>query len=202
MSKTNSSVPSATLPLRAPSLPGRKSIPVLPSGELDCDPDPDPGRVLAELQDAVSYDTSLKILTPVGMSNADAARLNRATVAEQEQAKKLAAIQSQATPKWKPARPGRTIRQVRSGKNPRGRQKSAHVHEVEKALLVSGHLPPKALPLENWLTVLHNKGIMFPVPDSEPPHSISYRDAWQVPKYQNTIRKRLKKILGSKLLSA
>lgn len=151
--------------------------------------------------DAVGFEVRQANYKPVGMANTDAAMLNRATAAEQEQAGKLAAIQGPALPKWKTTRPGRTIRQIRSGKTP-GRQKSRHVHDVEKALLVNGHLPPKAAPLKNWLTVLDNKGIMFPVPDSAPPRSISYPDAWKDQDYQNTIRKRLGKILGSKLLSA
>ncbi len=203
MRKTKPATPLPPLPLRAPSLPGQKPIPTLPNGHLDCNPElPDPGGHLAELMDAVGFEVRQANYKPVGMTNTDAATLNRATAAEQEQAGKLAAIQPPALPKWKTTRPGRAAQPARSGKRPPGRPKAAHTGTLEKALLVNSHLPPMAAPLADWLTVLDNKGIMFPVPDSAPPRSISYPDAWKDQDYQNMIRKRLRKILGSKLLPA
>ena len=36
---------------------------------------------------------------------------------------------------------------------------------------------------------------LIPIPGSQPPEKIPDPEAWENPKYQNTIRKRLKKIL-------
>jgi hypothetical protein len=195
------------LPLfaRRTALPKSKPITLptvhtLPNGELDCDPDPDPGGFLAELQDGAVSRARRLVNTP---GNVLQRERQREEELEHERAK--AAIWSQPSAVRKPKAPRLTgvIRSARNASAP-GRRKSSHTLELEKALLVNGRLPSKLHTLNDWLIILNSKNppVMFDVPDSSPPHSIPYPDAWKVSKYQNMIRKRLKRVLQDKLLPA
>jgi hypothetical protein len=144
MPKTKSSVPAPSappppLPLRAPSLLGQKRIPVLPTGELNCPADIDPKGEFRGLQVQVTEEARRTNLTPEpgGMSNYEAGRYNRQIAAEQEQAKRLAAIAQHPQPsepvvKSKAARKKAVLRKPRR----RSRRPTNHPRVAERRKLI------------------------------------------------------------------
>lgn len=165
-------------PKPRPTLP--PPIPTLPSGDLDCPP---------ELP-------ALTALETIAAMSREELRIDIQRDGELRHERNLTAIRSQ----------GQRLKMTATTKSPnkaRGRRPSPHVGQLEAALLRRpGTTKPQKI--DYWLIYLNSKNppIMFPVPDSSPPSSISYPAAWRIAKYRNTIRKRLKKILEDRLLPA